>query len=482
MVSKVMGLDQVIDSIVSRLGDLEMAFLIDDYAEGKDTGIIDLVLVGDIDEYHLNDLSRKTERYIKRKIRSLVVTRDEFNELVPKLEGRPRVLILGSQKELGVDQILVRNLVQEPGSREKLMGTAFSLRLLGALILFVLVFSAAEITYTDKTTKTLVLIIAGGILFQAFNVIDFYFQSQVLSRFTSQAQIFTLWIGSGARLLLIAMKASLIWFAAVTVLENASLAIFLFLMYRNMNLYLSEWRFDKNLSIKLLRDAWPLMLAGAAVMVYMRIDQVMIKEMLDTEAVGNYAAAVRFSEIWYFIPVALCNSLFPAIMSAKRRSKEEYHDRLQKLYDLMVWLAVAIALPTTFLADWMVFILLGTQYRLTAGVLKIHVWAGVFVFFGIASSKWSLTENLQRYSFYRTLSGAIANILLNMALIPTFGINGAAWATLISQFMVVYLTMVFMRQARDNLRLATRSFNPVSAYARIFHAWCKPKNPGRYSV
>ena len=93
MVSKVMGLDQVIDSIVNRLGDLEKAYLMDDYAEGKDTGIIDLLLVGDINQYHLNDLSRKTERYIKRKIRSLVLSREEFNELLPRLEGRPRVLI-----------------------------------------------------------------------------------------------------------------------------------------------------------------------------------------------------------------------------------------------------------------------------------------------------------------------------------------------------------------------------------------------------
>lgn len=93
MVNKVMGLDQVIDSIVTRLGDLELAFLLDDYAEGKDTGIMDLLLVGNIDEYHLNDLSRKTERYIKRKIRSLVLTRDEYNELKPKLENRPGLLI-----------------------------------------------------------------------------------------------------------------------------------------------------------------------------------------------------------------------------------------------------------------------------------------------------------------------------------------------------------------------------------------------------
>ncbi len=99
MVSKVMGIDRVIDGIVNRLGDLEKAYLIDDYAEGKDTGIIDLLFVGNIDQYHLNDLSRKTERFIKRKIRSLVVTRSEYKELLPKLKDRPRILIWEAPKK-----------------------------------------------------------------------------------------------------------------------------------------------------------------------------------------------------------------------------------------------------------------------------------------------------------------------------------------------------------------------------------------------
>ena len=98
MVGKVLGLDQVIESIVTRLGDLEQAYLLDDYAEGKDTGIIDLLLVGDIDQYHLNDLSRKTERYIKRKIRSLVLSSEEFQEMLPNLEGRSRLLIWEAKK------------------------------------------------------------------------------------------------------------------------------------------------------------------------------------------------------------------------------------------------------------------------------------------------------------------------------------------------------------------------------------------------
>jgi len=99
MVSKVMGIDQVVEGIVDRLGDLERAYLIDDYAEGKDTGIIDLVLVGNIDQYHLNDLSRKTERYIKRKIRSLVLSKDEYGKLLPELKRRPRILIWEAKKE-----------------------------------------------------------------------------------------------------------------------------------------------------------------------------------------------------------------------------------------------------------------------------------------------------------------------------------------------------------------------------------------------
>jgi predicted transcriptional regulator len=99
MVSKVMGIDQVIDGIVSRLGDLERAYLIDDYAEGKDTGIIDILLVGNIDQYHLNDLTRKTEKYVKRKIRTLVLSKDEHKNFSTELEVRPNVLIWESKSD-----------------------------------------------------------------------------------------------------------------------------------------------------------------------------------------------------------------------------------------------------------------------------------------------------------------------------------------------------------------------------------------------
>ena len=99
MVGKVMGIDYVIDDLAGRLGDLERAYLIDDYAEGKDSGIIDLLLVGNIDQYHLDDLSRKSERYIKRKIRSLVLNRDEYKQFEAKIKSSPHILIWKSKKK-----------------------------------------------------------------------------------------------------------------------------------------------------------------------------------------------------------------------------------------------------------------------------------------------------------------------------------------------------------------------------------------------
>ena len=89
MVRKALGMDHILESIVSRLGNLEQAFLIDDYAQGKDSGLVDLVLVGDIDKNNLDDLVKKAERYIERKIRVLTMTASEYSDSSKIFDGRP---------------------------------------------------------------------------------------------------------------------------------------------------------------------------------------------------------------------------------------------------------------------------------------------------------------------------------------------------------------------------------------------------------
>ena len=207
--------------------------------------------------------------------------------------------------------------------------------------------------------------------------------------------------------------------------------------------------------------------AGMVVSVYMKIDQVMLKEMLDAKAVGIYAAAVKLCEAWYFVPGVAAASLFPAVIEARKKSKTLYDVRVQKLYDLMVWGSVAVALPTTLLADWIILILYGADFQEAAVVLRIYIWAGVFVSLGIASSKWLVAENLQRYSFYITALGAVLNISCNLWLIPIYGIKGASMATLVSYGTASYVSLALFKKTRQNFWLATRALNPYGVYRRV---------------
>ena len=295
-------------------------------------------------------------------------------------------------------------------------------------------------------------------MLQAFQVIEFYFQSQVLARLIAIAGIAGLLVSSAIKLALIWSDASLVWFAWVVVIENGLKGVVLCILYIKQRLPLGNWRFRIDQAMVLLKDSWPLILSGLVIMIYMRIDQVMIKIMLDNKAVGNYAVAVRLSEAWYFVPMAITQSVFPAILHAKNQSEKLYHARLQRLYDLMVWLAVAVALPTTFLSGWLIGLLFGKEYSQAGGVLAIHIWAGVFVFIGVASGKWLLSENMQIFSFFRTGLGAFSNVILNLALIPVWGIYGAAVATLLSQMIASYIGYAFTKKTLTNFRMQTKSF------------------------
>jgi O-antigen/teichoic acid export membrane protein len=180
----------------------------------------------------------------------------------------------------------------------------------------------------------------------------------------------------------------------------------------------------------------------------MRIDQIMIKEILGEEAVGKYSAAVRLSELWYFVPVIMVNSLFPSVVNAKNVSEKLYHTRLQRLFTTLVWMAIAFAAPMIFLSDSLITLLYGEAYKEAGQVLMIHAWAGIFVSLGAASGVWYISENLQQYAFYRTLLGAIINVALNFILIPIYGVIGAALATVAAQSMAALFFDALTKRTR----------------------------------
>ena len=368
------------------------------------------------------------------------------------------VMLFGTIASFGLNEILVRELLQEKTQIKELLSTAFFIRVFGFLMMGCIIIFALQFTNDDKYTHLMITIITLSIFFQSFNVIDCYFQSQVQSKYVVIVQFIQLLITSLIKIFLIINKATLIWFAIVFLIDQALLAILLVSIYRWKKEWFSVFSVRWKIAKQLFTNAWPLIFSGMMVSIYMKIDLIMIKEMLDAKAVGIYAAAVKLCEVLYFLPVVVMSSLFPAVVEARKKDLIVYRKQVYRIYEIMIGATAIVAIITTFLADWIVNILYGSIYQEAATILQIYIWAFVFVSLGVVSSKYLVAENLEIYAMYRSILGAIINITLNWYLIPIYGIKGAAIATLITQIFVAYLFLFCFQSTRYNFWTVTSAF------------------------
>jgi len=371
------------------------------------------------------------------------------------------VTILASFAVLGMDSIIVRDLVSEENKSNAILGTSFYLRLVASIVSIIFIFIILSLSNEELSTSLLILVISTTTIFQSFNVIDLYFQAKVQSKFTVYAQFTSLVISSALKIYLIIINADLIYFAYTIALESFLFAIGLVVVYKIQVVGKHRWNFSFVLSKKLLKDSLPLLLAGVVVAIYMRIDQIMIKNMLDNSQAGYYSAAVKLCELWYFIPMALSNSVFPAIVNAKKTSEKNYRLRMQRFYDIMSWLSIGVSIPLTIFAPQIINLLYGAKFISAFPVLQIYIWSSVATFLGVASSQYLVTENLTKISFYRTFGGMIVNVLLNLILIPKIGIIGSALATLIS-YSVATFSLIFSKKTINQVKMMVRSLLFIS--------------------
>lgn len=376
--------------------------------------------------------------------------------------------LFGAIAALGLEGIVVRDIVRNPENARLTLGTAAVLLLIGGLLSYLLILGAiAYLRPDDALARSIVAILGSMMLLRAGQIAVYWFESQVQSKYTVWVQNGVFLVFAAIKVGLILQQAPLTAFVWVMLAEAVVVALILLIVMGVRGPALRSLRVSVERGVTLLRDSWPLILSAIAVTVYMKIDQLMLGQMIGDEAVGIYSAAVRISEIWYFIPMVIVASVFPAILEAKKRSETQYYARLQRLYDLMVIISVSVAVPMTFLATPIVALLFGDAYSESGPVLAIHIWASVFVFLGVASSKWFLTENRQMLSLQRTVLGAIANVGLNLWLIPSYGPVGAAIATVISYAIAAFFTDLLQKETRKMFLMKIKSINIPSAIARL---------------
>jgi O-antigen/teichoic acid export membrane protein len=372
---------------------------------------------------------------------------------------------------LGLDGFTTRELLRNPENRDQLLGTAFSLKLIGGFLIIPLIYIGYLLLNAYKPIETplaYVLIVGLSGITQAFYITDSYFQSKIQAKYVMRVQVFGNILSALIKLLMIFLGLPLKWFVFALLLDSCILATGYVYFYQIRAGNIFKWAFNSVLARFLLKHSWPLAFSAILVSIYMKIDQLMVENYLGTGALGIYSTVVSLSESWYFIPVAIVSSVFPAIMNAKRDDKERYLRRLQNMYDLMVWMSLSVAIFMTFASPYIYRIVYKPEFWSGAHVLSIHVWAGIFVFLGTASSQYLIAEGYTKLAMTRTGMGALVNIVLNILWIPKYGIMGAALATLAAYFTSTFF-ILFIPKTRSQGIMMLKSLFLITAFKKVFN-------------
>lgn len=360
---------------------------------------------------------------------------------------------------LGLQGIVVRDIVRDPSNKEETLGTAVMLQFIGGLLAYGLVLVGIFwLRPDDVVAKGLVAILGSMMLFKASEVTVYWFESQVLSKYTVWVQNGSFLIFAVVKVGLILNNAPLIAFAWAAMAEALLFALLMLVMLDLRGPRLRKLQISFARARLLLADSWPLLLSSIAIAIYMKIDQIMLGQMIGEEAVGIYSVAVRLSEIWYLIPSILVVSVFPSLANYYKKDRDFFYRALQKLCGLLVKLAILVAIVVTIFSGEIINLIFGPAYQGASDILVWHIWSGIFVFFGIAWSKWIVLEGKQKTATYLHLMSLVSNVILNLFLIPRYGAVGAAIATTISYSLGHTVFMYFFPSQKKAVILFWKSF------------------------
>ncbi len=376
---------------------------------------------------------------------SMLVTMALARYLAPSNFGQLNYLIslvalLGPLCALGLNSIITREIVNQPEKRDAVIGSSLVLRFVAAIIFSSIAGLVAWFFMGASEWKNFIVLLVGQ-SFQALLVFDFWIQAELLNRLAAKVRSGILLFMSVVKLVGVWAGLDFSYFVWVIAIEMALTCVGLLVIFHAKTGALQQLSFCKDEAKGLLKQSWWLFLSGMAAIIYLKIDQVMLGWLSTDAEVGVYAVAAKLSEVWYFFPLAIVTSYFPQLLKSKTEMPDKYQIQLQKLCDVLCMSALSLAILVQILAPWGVTFLFGDAYQASAKVLVVHIWAGVFIFMRALLSKWLLAENLLRFSLFTQVIGAAMNVVGNALLIPEYGAQGAAFATVIGYTSASYFAL-----------------------------------------
>lgn len=345
---------------------------------------------------------------------------------------------------LGLDGIALRDVSRDSKVAGEVLGTVLYLRLaIGLACWLSAVAGMAWVNGWHDRSVGIVALIGGMLVFQAVDSVDLWFQSQSQSRRTVLVKLVAMLLTSAVKVLLILLQAPLIAFAAVTMLDGLISAAGLILAYRRFPCG-QAWQFNTAQARRLLHQSWPLIVSGLSVTFYSRVDQLLINRMLGEHALGIYTAAMPFTNSWMFIALIITTSVSPILSRMRVESMRNYQIKLAQVVRLNALIALLIGVSLYVFSGLITQLFLGDEYRDSASVLAILGFGNIFVFIGICQGIWVINEGWRWIVISSTIAASICSLALNLLLIPLYGVDGAACASLLTLFVSVILVPLLL--------------------------------------
>lgn len=351
---------------------------------------------------------------------------------------------------LGINSVLVRELVDRPEREGEVLGTTLVLQSISSLLSAITI--VAVVSIIDRHEPTTILVVAlcsVGVVFNVFGSLNYWFQRHLRSRFTAIATLVAYIATAIYRIVLMVSGQNVTLFALVTSVDHVCIAVLLFLFYRKCGG--QRLGFSKEYGKELLSRSKHFILSGLMVAIYGQTDKLMLKQMLDVTQTGFYSTATTINNLWCFVLAAVIDSLVPGVMEAQKAGDEAlFRKKNRQMYAIVFYASMCVAVLFNIFAELVVWILYGKAYLPAAMPLRIVSWYTAFSYLGVARNAWIVSKNRQKHLFKLYAMAAMGNVLLNYFLIPVWGANGAALASLIAQILTGFVLPFFVKDLREN--------------------------------